>query len=107
MSPLYSSGGYQLTIIEDEQVALAGGIPTTGNNFFFIGMLMVFAVALIIGVVSYYIRVRYYRNCLNTLSMEAMGGVSDSHDWSIRNMKTQIAALELDIVGADVEKFIN
>lgn len=100
------TGGYQLTIIEDEQVALAGGIPMMGSNFFLLTMLSVLVVAVIAGLVSYIIRMNYYRNCLEDLNQRVHPGRTSDSSWSIRSMKAQIAAMEIDIAGMDVEQFV-
>ena len=102
---LFNGGEYTLVIIEDEQVALAGGIPTSANSFFAISMIIVMIVAFAVAFGIYYMRARHYRECLVGLQGRLGDGNSDYRSWNIKDMKAQIAVLEANIVEQSVGDF--
>ena len=100
--------GYQLIIIEDEQVALAGGIPSIASNsaYFMLSLITILVIAAIVVASLYISRAKYYRNQLEALAKRTDSVKADTKEWRISNMKAQISVLQASLAAANVLEFM-
>ena len=109
MNTLTLESGYTLTMINDEEVALAGSIPG-GNSFFGVSMLVLTAAVVIAALLFYFLRVKYYRRSIAKISenIAAGTGYSDAryNRWSLCSMKSYLEEMEDELAGKDAARVI-
>lgn len=105
MDTMMISNGYQLTILQDEEVALAGGIPTklVNTQFFTVSLICVFLIAFVILFTVYMTRLHSYKVYVTGLSERVSYGQPVYQGFSLRALKMQARALEEDVAADNLD----
>ena len=100
--------GYQLIIIEDEEVALAGSLPTAMHNpqFFLMAVLTITMLIAIVAITAYIMKVNTYRADVVRISTKAGYAIKECDSWSIRVMRNQIAVMQSEIAATHMDRLL-
>lgn len=100
---------YTLTIIEDEQVALAGSIPgtPTGGPIVAGTVFMVLILSVVLAFVCYLVRLRYYQTRLMQLTQGTDVVLGTYNKKSIRSVRNEIAVAENNLAADSLEGIVD
>jgi len=100
---------YELTVIEDESVALSGSIPermSTTSPLVLLTILTILVIAALVFGAAHAMKLHFYQTRLDELALRLHCEPTDYNRKSVKSIKAQISILEDNLAEGDLGGFV-